>query len=321
MKLLIVLSLAVTVRADILIGCWSSISTLGNGVVDQYQAPSLCAKSCPNSPYLGLYKGSTCYCLDGLPSGSQGGSCNIPCFGFGTETCGGSNAYNVYQNPGVSVSSSAVLSSTSLSSSLSSSSSSSSTTAAPSSSDTSDTSSSQTIFTSTQTQGNDIVTKTITSGSSGTSTHSPSSSSASGENKKKSSNTGPIVGGVVGGLGALVLIGVGIFFFMKHRNSEYEDEEEFYDKPTGPGTLGAGLGGSLGRGNTAKGSRKNASPLDMPMANPFVHPNDATVGALPGSGLVDPRLNPIMMGRRRLSEGSLADGEDYLRKILAVANP
>lgn len=45
--------------------------------------------------------------------------------------------------------------------------------------------------------------------------------------------------------------------------------------------------------------------------NPFESPQDAS----------DPRLNPVMLGRRRLSEGSLADEADYSRKILRVANP
>lgn len=36
---------------------------------------------------------------------------------------------------------------------------------------------------------------------------------------------------------------------------------------------------------------------------------------------VDQRLNPVMLGERRLSEGSLADDRDYSRKILRVANP
>jgi cell wall integrity and stress response component len=36
---------------------------------------------------------------------------------------------------------------------------------------------------------------------------------------------------------------------------------------------------------------------------------------------VDQRLNPVMLGDRRLSEGSIADERDYSRKILRVANP
>lgn len=36
---------------------------------------------------------------------------------------------------------------------------------------------------------------------------------------------------------------------------------------------------------------------------------------------VDQRLNPAMLGERRISDGSLADEQDYSRKILRVANP
>lgn len=131
---------------------------------------------------------------------------------------------------------------------------------------------------------------------------------------------------MVGGIAAIALIAVGIFLCLRYRRDDDDDEEEFHDsKPS-----------ALGRGNTSKGSKRTkTSPLDMPMTNPFVHPSDATAGnpqhnsGIPGlqngasgpSGLMDPRLNPIMMGRRRLSEGSLADEADYSRKILHVANP
>jgi cell wall integrity and stress response component len=48
------------------------------------------------------------------------------------------------------------------------------------------------------------------------------------------------------------------------------------------------------------------------MSNPFLTKEEL---------MVDQRLNPVMLGRRRISEGSLADEADYSRKILRVANP
>jgi cell wall integrity and stress response component len=123
---------------------------------------------------------------------------------------------------------------------------------------------------------------------------------------------GPIVGGVVGGVAGIVIVSLIAFFLVrKRRQDEDHDEEEFYDKP------------EMARGGTNKLKRnKPASPLDRPMSNPFTDPSEAMVAAGGGKlGLVDPRLNPMMMGRRRLSEGSLADETDYSRKILQVANP
>jgi cell wall integrity and stress response component len=121
------------------------------------------------------------------------------------------------------------------------------------------------------------------------------------------------VGGVVGGVVGVVLIAAAIFFFLKKRNSDDDDDEKDFvggfDQPS--------FGGN--RNNSKKGV---ASPLDMPMTNPFDHPNDSNpLGVNSRDGMVDPRLNPVMMGRKRLSEGSLADDTDYSRKILHVANP
>lgn len=121
---------------------------------------------------------------------------------------------------------------------------------------------------------------------------------------------------MVGGLAAVALIGLGVFFFMRRRNDD-DDDEEFYDKGAAGVTRGTGTGKS-------KNSKFN-SAFDMPLANPFVHPSDDSadkrMSRMTQAGLADPRLNPAMMGRRRLSEGSLADETDYSRKILAVSNP
>ncbi|EJF62913.1 hypothetical protein BD309DRAFT_957603 [Dichomitus squalens] len=59
------------------------------------------------------------------------------------------------------------------------------------------------------------------------------SNSNSGTSSKKS-NVGPIVGGVVGGIGGLALIGLVLFFILRHRRNARENQ------PTGPIDLTAG---------------------------------------------------------------------------------
>lgn len=159
-----------------------------------------------------------------------------------------------------------------------------------------------------------MIYKTVTSQASPT-----ASSDSKSSGSKKSTNAGAIAGGVVGGLAALALIGVAIFFFLRRRNAgDDDDEEDFYEKGSGSLNRGAGTGKSK------KGNKVNPA-FDMPMSNPFAHPTDdfadKRMSKMTQSELTDPRLNPAMMGRRRLSEGSLADETDYSRKILGVANP
>lgn len=286
--------------------------------------------------------------------------CTTGCPGYGTEKCGGSSYYNVYLGRGTSdsSSSSSTSSSGSKQSSSSSSQASSSSSSSTGGSQSSSTDNSQSSITSSPTtndsdeennnatetivntvtqDGGSVIIRTVTqeassnetgsSQSTSPSSTSSSSSSSSSEtssasnngslgdksqNKSSSTSVGAIVGGVVGGVGGLLVLVAGAWFFMRRRDRAQDtDEEEFFDKP-------------LSRSNGFKnGSRKGPSALDMPMVNPFQHPADDLVrsNSERKPEFVDPRLNPIMMGRRRLSEGSLADETDYSRKVLTVANP
>lgn len=334
------------------IGCYSSISGGDSKGDYNFQSSGYCVTNeCPNSPYVAV-KGGECICLNSLPQSSSkvnSNQCNQPCPGYLSDKCGGSNVYNIYKGLASSSSSASsnlgsYASSTSSGSGSSSSGSpssseSSSVTGSSNNSDDSDQSTATVVSTMSNSDGN-VIYKTITqeaspTTSSGSSSHasttsssSPSSSSTSsshpsdstdGKNngkseKKSSSSVGAIVGGVVGGIGGLILLVAGGFFYMRYRNNnnDEDEEEEFYnDKP-------------LKRSNGSKiGSRRSPNDLEMPMANPFQHPADDLVrnNSVQKNGFVDPRLNPIMMGRRRLSEGSLVDEADYSRKVLQVANP
>ena len=178
----------------------------------------------------------------------------------------------------------------------------------------------------------------------------------------------------MGGIVGLAAIGGLIFFFVKRRNRDYGDDDEdsfddgFYNADKYQGQqmqlqlqqqqqqqhlhlqLGLPFAAVTRTNGAAKGSRKatknsNITDLDMPMVNPFLHPDDSLTstqlnqGSLLGNsnsshnnssvhtaagkmGLVDPRTNPVMVGRRRLSEGSLDDEAIYnQRKTLHVINP
>ncbi|CAI5758868.1 unnamed protein product [Candida verbasci] len=181
-------------------------------------------------------------------------------------------------------------------------------------------------------------------------TNTSNSENNDNNNNQNKSSTGAIVGGVVGGVVGAVAIAGGIFFFLRWRRNnddDYDDEEEFYDDKYSHN--GSGSGGFISRtNNSTKDSRKtnklssnHKNPLEMPMTNPFVDPTDDNSSSISindfnnnnpsniaraktmnhNNQFVDPRVNPIMMGRRRLSEGSLIDETDYSRKVLQVTNP
>ena len=316
-------------------GCFSLVDTSVSKGTQQYGTQSRCSESCGSSyPYVAMKNGGECYCLSKLPSSlleTSSSQCSVGCNGYGQTVCGGTNAYTVFENIeylGGAVSSGAASSLSSLaasrSSSLSSRSASASSAASSSSAgeslvtDGATQSASSSIVTSDPSSSSSSVlmrTVTATSGSTSSPTSSSGSNLNNSENKSKT-NVAPIVGGVVGGVAALA-IGLAILFFIRRRNSKDDDEEDFYKK---------GSAGSAGSGGVARAkSNKFNSVFDMPMANPFEHPSDVVsekrASSAAAGELTDPRLNPVMMGRRRLSEGSLADEADYSRKILSVANP
>lgn len=104
------------------------------------------------------------------------------------------------------------------------------------------------------------------------------------KDKKSSSNTGAIAGGVVAGV-VVVAAGIGGFFFWMRRRRNAEIEEDH---------------------------RRNAA------VNAFI--NGSKPPSSHGSiSMTDSRLDPVM-ANRRLSDGSIADNQDYSRRILRVTN-
>lgn len=317
LQLLILALLPISSLGMSQVGCYSSLpSSYSDKSTYQYQSSSHCSDECSGYSYFALQGGNTCICGNDAPSGSKSSDCNTPCFGYGEEMCGGSNAYMIFSTGnggGNSGSSSNAQSSTSSSNTGTSSTSNTQTSSSTTSSNTqtsktSTTSSKETQVTQSVSGSTVVVMSTVAvsatptssasesqtqSTSSSSTSPSSSSSSASGSSKpsKKTNLIGPVVGGVVGGVGLIALVSV-LFFFLRRRSSKSRDAEladsAYYDA-----------------------IKRDNSTVARPLSNPFLSKEEFT----------DQRLNPVMLGRRRISEGSLADEADYSRKILRVANP
>ena len=130
---------------------------------------------------------------------------------------------------------------------------------------------------------NNVATPTLTSAQSNKS------------NDDEGTSTGTKVGiavGVVAGVLALAALIFGVWFFLKRRKNGGFDR------------------GSRSRRTTSVGS--------------FAAAGTAPSGASHGTrniGSSDSRLDHRMVEHRRLSDGSIADNEDYSRRILKVTNP
>lgn len=110
-----------------------------------------------------------------------------------------------------------------------------------------------------------------------------SSSAPSAAPKEESKpNTAGIAAGVVVGIVALFAIGGGVWFFLRRRRQKQAEEDY----------------------------RRNAANVDQ-----FVSGGKTTSA----SSMNDSRIDPSFMDRRQ-SNGSIADNEDYSRRILKVTN-
>ncbi|ODQ64994.1 hypothetical protein NADFUDRAFT_83116 [Nadsonia fulvescens var. elongata DSM 6958] len=326
-------------------GCYSSSGSLTFKNTDSVgQTSKTCYATCEGKKYMGLTEGNQCWCGDSAPSSSDKintSSCNLQCPGY-RERCGGTSVFFVFlrgssQYPDSDLSyiagsdsSSSLVSTSSTASSTQKTSSSNTitsnlsntinsiasqssrfTTSSPST-DTSSSSSSSTQASSSGELGYTLRTSTtggVTVVITATVTNGPSSSSSSGANNDNNSSDkvpeknsgssvsgGTIAGAVIGAIAGLALIAGLVFFLLRRRAQNRYDREA-------------------------------SSPHGIP--DPFGDDVDNKMNAFGVGGVgdgndgfmsIDQRLNPVMLNRR-LSEGSLADDQDYSRKILRVANP
>ncbi|KAH7134664.1 hypothetical protein B0J13DRAFT_528767 [Dactylonectria estremocensis] len=111
-----------------------------------------------------------------------------------------------------------------------------------------------------------------------------SSDSDSDDGGGKKTNTVAIaVGSVVGVVAVAAIIGAAVFFVRRRRNAEIEEDH-----------------------------RRNAA------VNAFIN-GSKPPGSSGSISMTDSRLDPVM-AHRRLSDGSIADEQDYSRRILRVTN-
>ncbi|KAI1264610.1 hypothetical protein F5Y18DRAFT_75070 [Xylariaceae sp. FL1019] len=113
----------------------------------------------------------------------------------------------------------------------------------------------------------------------------PAAAESTTSNKKSSSSSGTVgiaVGVVVGVLVAAAIAGGAFFFVRRKRNSALEEEH-----------------------------RRNAA------VNAFIS-GGKPPSSSGGMSMADSRMDPVM--NRRLSDGSIADNQDYSRRILRVTN-
>ncbi|KAH9905732.1 hypothetical protein F4778DRAFT_677275 [Xylariomycetidae sp. FL2044] len=116
-------------------------------------------------------------------------------------------------------------------------------------------------------------------------TPSASATPTDSADKGSSTNVAGIAAGVVVGVVAIAGIAGGAFFFVRRRrNAEIEEEH-----------------------------RRNAA------VNAFISGGGKPPGSSGGLSMADSRLDPVM--NRRMSDGSIADNQDYSRRILRVCNP
>lgn len=113
------------------------------------------------------------------------------------------------------------------------------------------------------------------------------SSTATGNAKSGGSSKAGIAAGVVVGLVAVAAIVGGVFLFLKNRRKRAIEEEY----------------------------RRNAAVSSFIAAGG--KPPNSSGG---GSSFTDMRLDPAVMAQRRMSDGSIADNQDYSRRILKVTN-
>ncbi|KAI4730001.1 WSC-domain-containing protein [Aureobasidium sp. EXF-10728] len=274
-------------------GCFNAAAGLEDNGTFNYQSKGHCQQTCigVGATVMAMTDGDDCWCGSTLPAKSSlqsdDSKCSKACVGYPSDICGADGYWSVYYTTTDTdidyfggSSSSGSSSSSSSSSSTSKSSAASSASSAASSMITSTTSASPTSPKAT-------VITSIAPGTTVVITQVPTSqASKSADNdqaKKGGSNTAGIAAGVVVGIvGIAALFGAAFFFWRRKQRREAESGHQQLNDYSSP---------------------SSQKPMSFrPSAGP------------------DSRIDPDAMAQRRMSDGSIADNEDYSRRILKVTN-
>ncbi|KAK3715598.1 Stress-activated PKC1-MPK1 kinase pathway sensor [Vermiconidia calcicola] len=247
---------------------------------------------------MGLSNANTCWCGDLFPAQSDQVSdseCDTPCNGYPDESCGGGSSYLTVWLTGLEADVGYFGGGSSGGDEGSGGDESSTVTSEPSPPPTSPTSSPTKMQTTPRPNRPRPTPSVVTSVAPGTTivitnTPVPSSPASSTPTLKSSSggggsNVAGIAAGVVVGVVAVIAIATGIFFFIRHKRRK-EAEEEYKRTQVS---------------DFMRGGDKRPPPTGY-------------------SNMSDSRLDPEA-GNRRDSHGSIADDQDFSRRILRVANP
>ncbi|KAL8654877.1 MAG: hypothetical protein Q9210_001229 [Variospora velana] len=291
-------------------GCFSSSEGLEDQGSYTFQTSGYCQEKCVafNKPVMALAGGSNCWCGDLLPVASSKTSdseCDKTCQGYPDEKCtyssclmnvdhanvhvgGGENAWTVLLT-GLNNNVGSVQDSSSDSDSNSNSddkpkppSTAPTSTAAAKGKPTSPSAANAEPDT-TKDKPPSTVTRAATVVVTAPGETQPAAVSAETQAPSKGPNTGGIVAGVVVGIVAILAIAGGLFFFLRNRKRRAV-EEEF--------------------------QRNNVN-------NPFEIESKPPQSS---HSMSDSRLEPSVMMQRRQSDGSIADNQDYSRRILKVGH-
>jgi len=157
---------------------------------------------------------------------------------------------------------------------------------------------------------------------------SPSGGIGSGSGNGGSSNTGAIVGGVIGGVAAIAAIVGGIFFFLWRRKKQQRSEQEHQAGIT-RNTSTMSKAGLLG-GRTVATDPRQPPPIATNSSNAGSRHDNESISPISGSQrrysqsmMIDSRLNPetVLMyhptfgNSSRESLGSIDDSRDYGRQL------